>query len=161
VPSAATLTVVCLFSAVTGKHFCTCTMSQLDLETTGSNSSAAAPVCMPCYPPAVTCLNSLRSSSCGLQWPLADHHPQNRLIANTAHAATQRTSVASRHTALAYQTCCPYAAAAGAAAGLLVAEVNLAIMRRQGAGGLSVITMARETLGEQVQLALCGHAAAF
>jgi hypothetical protein len=44
------------------------------------------------------------------------------------------------------------AAAAAAAAGLLVAEVNLAIMRRQGAGGLSVITMARETLGEQVGL---------
>jgi hypothetical protein len=28
-------------------------------------------------------------------------------------------------------------------------------MRRQGAGGLSVITMARETLGEQVRLTLC------
>jgi hypothetical protein len=32
--------------------------------------------------------------------------------------------------------------------------VNLAIMRRQGAGGLSVITMARETLGEQVRTTL-------
>ncbi|KAF6265945.1 Tryptophan/tyrosine permease [Scenedesmus sp. NREL 46B-D3] len=40
-----------------------------------------------------------------------------------------------------------------AATGLLVAEVNLGVMRRQGAGGLSVITMARATLGEQGALA--------
>ncbi|WIA32010.1 hypothetical protein OEZ86_002863 [Tetradesmus obliquus] len=40
-----------------------------------------------------------------------------------------------------------------AATGLLVAEVNLAIMRQQGAAGLSVITMARATLGEAGALA--------